>query len=90
MFGSGLPTAEKPTAKKFYLYSHGPDAQAEDSNSWVEYQDYLRKTSILIPLPPFLYRPVPAFLKKTLLLDFPFYQFDESKDGAAAVEEVRQ
>ncbi|KIM44914.1 hypothetical protein M413DRAFT_366213 [Hebeloma cylindrosporum] len=90
MFGSGLPTAEKPTAKKFYLYSHGPNAQAEHSNSWVEYQDYLRTTSILIPFPPFLYRPLPAFLKKTLLLDFPFYQFDELKGGAAAVEEARK
>lgn len=90
MFGSGLPTAEKPTAKRFYLLSHGPNAQAEHSNSWVEYQDYLRKTSILIPFPPFLYRPLPAFLKKTLLLDFPFYQFDELKDGAAAVEDARK
>ncbi|KAF9478271.1 DUF1295-domain-containing protein [Pholiota conissans] len=83
MFGSGLPTAEKPTAKKFYLLSHGPDSDAEDryANAWTEYKAYLHKTSILLPLPPVLYRPLPAILKRTLLLDFPIYQFDESKGG---------
>jgi len=85
MFGSGIPTAEKPTAKKFYLLSHGPNPQV---GAWYNYKTYLQQTSILVPLPPFLYRPIPTFIKKTLLLDFPLYQFDESSDGAAAVEDA--
>lgn len=50
-------------------------------------QAYLARTPILLPLPPFLYRPLPPILKHTLFLDFPFYQFDERVDGSAAVEE---
>jgi len=86
MFGSGIPTAEKPTAKKFYLLSHGADTEEGYSNAWTEYKAYLQKTSILIPLPPFLYQPLPTILKKTVLLDFPIYQFHESSDGTAALE----
>lgn len=50
-------------------------------------QAYLARTSILFPLPPAIYRPLPAALKRTVLLDFPFYQFDGRADGPAAVEE---
>lgn len=89
MFGSGIPTSEKPTAKKFYLLSHGPNAEDRDVNVWAEYKAYLRKTSVLIPIPPGFYRPLPAIIKKTLLLDFPMYQFDEATDGVAAIEESR-
>ncbi|KAF7971277.1 hypothetical protein HWV62_21520 [Athelia sp. TMB] len=90
MFGSGLPTAEKPTAKKYYLLSHGAQAKEEYANAWRQYKVYLKKTSILIPLPPALYRPLPEFVKRTLLLDFPIYRFDEEKDGADAKEEDRR
>ncbi|KAF8972611.1 DUF1295-domain-containing protein [Flammula alnicola] len=86
MFGSGLPTAEKPTAQKFFLLSHGPESEDGHSDAWKEYKSYLQKTSILIPLPPFLYRPLPTILKRTILLDFPMYQFNELTDGMAAVE----
>jgi hypothetical protein len=33
----------------------------------------------LIPIPPALYRPLPKAVKRTILLDFPLYQFDESE-----------
>ena len=89
MFGSGIPTAEKPTAKKFYLMSHGPNAENPSSEAWMQYKAHLRKTSILIPLPPALYNPLPAIVKQTLLLDFPMYRFHEATDGAAAVEEAQ-
>ncbi|KAF5355248.1 hypothetical protein D9758_006003 [Tetrapyrgos nigripes] len=87
MFGSGIPTAEKPTAKRFFLMSCGDDARYP--NAWQNYKEYLRNTSILIPLPPALYRRLPEVIKRTVLLDFSFYQFDEGKDGAAAIEETR-
>ncbi|KAF8899644.1 hypothetical protein CPB84DRAFT_1709593 [Gymnopilus junonius] len=90
MFGSGVPTAEKPTAKRFFILSQGPNAREEHAVAWENYKDHLRKTSILIPLPPFLYGPLPSIIKKTVLLDFPFYQFDESTDGAAALEEAER
>ncbi|KAK1229620.1 hypothetical protein PQX77_007313 [Marasmius sp. AFHP31] len=87
MFASGMPTAEKPQARKFFLMSHGPDSN--NSSAWSNYKEYLRSTSILIPIPPQVYRPLPAVVKRTLLLDLPIYRFDEEKDGAAAIEEVR-
>ncbi|KAJ6591819.1 DUF1295-domain-containing protein [Mycena vulgaris] len=90
MFGSGVPTSAKPQAKRFYLKSHGPTARDEDSVIWEQYKMYLRKTSILIPFPPALYRNLPPILKKTVFLDFPMYQFDEGKDGPPAIEEARK
>ncbi|KAE9400359.1 DUF1295-domain-containing protein [Gymnopus androsaceus JB14] len=89
MFGSGIPTAEKPQAKRYFLMRHGDNAKDENARAWSNYKEYLRKTSILIPIPPIIYKPLPRLLKKTLLLDFPMYQFDEGKDGAAAIEESR-
>ncbi|TRM65212.1 DUF1295-domain-containing protein [Schizophyllum amplum] len=87
MFASGVPTAEKPTGRKFYLMSHGPDASSP--NAWAKYKAHLHRTSVLIPLPPALYRPLPELAKRTLLLDFPMYRFDEKRDGPGAVEEER-
>ncbi|KDQ61633.1 hypothetical protein JAAARDRAFT_31107 [Jaapia argillacea MUCL 33604] len=89
MFASGIPTAEKPQAKKFYLLTHGSNAKDENANAWANYQAYLESTSILFPVPPMVYRRLPPLLKRTLLLDFPMYQFDENIDGSKAVEEER-
>ena len=102
MFLSGLPTAEKPAAKKFFLMSHSPDSSStsgghdrfsnpEPKNDvWDNYKSYLARTSVLIPIPPQIYRPIPEIVKRTLLLDFPFYRFDEKKDGREALEEERK
>ncbi|KAJ7132051.1 DUF1295-domain-containing protein [Mycena epipterygia] len=90
MFGSGVPTSAKPQAKRFYLKSYGPTAREEDSAIWEQYKTYLRRTSILIPIPPALYKNLPPIVKKTVLLDFPMYQFDELKDGPPAIEEARK
>jgi hypothetical protein len=89
LFASGVPTAEKPQARRFYLLSYGPDAREEYRDAWRHYKAYLNRTSILIPIPPVLYRPLPGIIKKTFLLDFGMYHFDEDKDGAAAIEEER-
>ncbi|KAF9054321.1 hypothetical protein BJ165DRAFT_1337417 [Panaeolus papilionaceus] len=85
MFASGIPTAEKPTAKKFYLMSVGSAPQ--DEQAWDRYHAFLNETSILIPLPPALYRPLPTWLKRTLLLDFPIYQFKAPAERGALEEE---
>ena len=85
MFGSGVPTAEKPTAQKFVLMSHGTQAGEGQQEAWNRYREYLNSTSILIPLPPSIYRPLPTIIKRTVLIDFPFYQFREEKEGEAAL-----
>jgi hypothetical protein len=90
MFGSGLPTVEKPAAKKFFLMSNGPNADPALANAWQHYQAYLNNTSILIPIPPSVYRPLPQIIKRTILLDFPIYQFDEDKDGVAILHEFQE
>jgi hypothetical protein len=71
LFFSGIPTAEKPQARRVYV--------SGDANAWAAYRTYLDDTSILIPIPPALYRPLPKVVKRTILLDFRFYQFDESE-----------
>jgi hypothetical protein len=55
-----------------------------DANAWEAYRAYLDDTSILIPIPPALYRPLPKVVKRMILFDFPFYQFDESEAGDGA------
>lgn len=92
LFASGVPTAEKPTAKKFYLqsYSHNPDRESDGGSTWRHYKDYLSSTSLLIPIPPSIYRPLPKWVKTWVLLDLPIYRFDENKDGKKAVEEERE
>jgi hypothetical protein len=69
LFFSGVPTAEKPQARRVYL--------SGDARAWAAYRAYLDETSILIPIPPTLYRPLPKVIKRTILLDFPLYRFDE-------------
>ncbi|KAL1311728.1 hypothetical protein AAFC00_001825 [Neodothiora populina] len=69
MFVSGLNLQERPRAKKIY----------EKGDGWTEYAAYLDKTSILIPFPPQLYRKLPVFVKRSILLEFPLYAFDPAK-----------
>lgn len=71
IFGSGIPTAEKPQAKRIYVLSHKDGASEEESTGWVLYKEYLNQTSILIPIPQTLYRPLPTFVKRYILLDLP-------------------
>jgi hypothetical protein len=79
MFVSGLPLQEVPNAKKRY----------EKSQNWEAYREYLRRTSIIYPLPPAVYAPMPTFLKRTVFLEFPMYVFDPSaEDGRTGSEGV--
>lgn len=96
LFLSGIPTAQKPAAKKYYLQSHEPSnsesfsTPAAKNDTWQKYKDYLVKTSVIIPCPPSIYRPLPGFIKNTLFLDLPMYRFDEETDGKEALEEERK
>ncbi|KZS94436.1 DUF1295-domain-containing protein [Sistotremastrum niveocremeum HHB9708] len=90
MFASGVPTAEKPQAKKFYLMSYGPQEDQNDPSIWQNYKEYLSSTSILVLIPPTIYRAFPTALKRTILFDFPMYQFDEAKDGPKAIDDARK
>ncbi|KAK0203627.1 DUF1295-domain-containing protein [Desarmillaria ectypa] len=85
LFASGIPTAEKPQAKRFFLMSHGPEVESPNQ-AWNNYKAYLNETSILIPIPPAVYKPLPGWLKSSVLLDFPFYRFDEGKDSADVID----
>ncbi|OZJ03894.1 hypothetical protein BZG36_03950 [Bifiguratus adelaidae] len=70
MFASGIPQSEKPSAKKQF-----------NGNNWPAYQEYLAETSILLPFPPALYRPLPVWLKRSLGMDLPMYQFDPASQS---------
>lgn len=90
MFASGIPSAEKPQAKRYYLKAHGPEPDKDHPDAWTEYKAYLNRTSILIPIPQVIYKRLPTFVKRTILFDFPMYQFNEhGEDGKRAREEVQ-
>jgi hypothetical protein len=69
-FLSGLPLQEVPNAKKRY----------QKSQNWEGYSEYLRRTSIFFLIPPVIYAPLPTFIKRTILLEFPIYVFLPSKE----------
>ena len=62
MFMSGVPLLEKPANKR---YGHRED-----------YQEYRRSTSILVLIPPVIYRPLPKFVKTVFLFEWPMYAAD--------------
>ena len=70
MFVSGLTLQEVPNAKRRYQKAH----------NWEGYQEYLKETSILFPIPPAIYTPMPRFLKRTLFLEFPLYVLNPSEE----------
>ena len=69
MFVSGLTLQERPGAKKRY----------EKGVGWPEYEEYLRTTSILFPMPPAVWGNLPVIVKRTIGLEFPMYVFDPAK-----------
>ncbi|OSD01432.1 DUF1295-domain-containing protein [Trametes coccinea BRFM310] len=78
LFGSGVPTAEKPVAQKFHAMSYPADTHpqhAPHSAAWANYQAYRAQTSILLPVPPGLYRALPTWVKRWVLLDLPMYEW---------------
>ncbi|KAG6841081.1 hypothetical protein C0991_001989 [Blastosporella zonata] len=90
MFASGVPSAEKPQAKRYYLKTHGPGPNKQHPDAWPQYKEYLNRTSLLIPIPQTIYRRLPDWIKKTVLLDFSMYRFDDNgEDGRRAKEEAQ-
>jgi protein-S-isoprenylcysteine O-methyltransferase Ste14 len=89
---SGLPLTQKPTGKKFFLMSNGSDADQraiadpDVKTAWPRYKEYVEETSVLIPFPNFIYRRFPEALR-WIFFDFPFYRFNENKDGPKALQE---
>ena len=73
MFVSGLTLQERPGAKKKY------EADGPDGPKWKGYEAWLERTSILIPLPPALYKGLPTVVKRTVLLEWGIYRFDPEK-----------
>jgi hypothetical protein len=68
----------------------GPRDSADGGSTWKNYKTFLERTSILIPIPPAIYKPIPKVIKSTLLFDYPFYKFNAEDDGTKAVEEAEE
>ncbi|KAI0720765.1 hypothetical protein C8T65DRAFT_632746 [Cerioporus squamosus] len=88
LFGSGVPTAEKPAAQKYYQMAY-PDDDSDSGHdyherqpangAWANYQTYRAQTSILVPLPPAVYRALPVWVKRAFLLELPMYEWMPGK-----------
>lgn len=92
MFLSGVPLAEKPSQKKYFIMSHEgtslePYNKQREEDPWRRYKAFRNRTPLLIPMPAFLYKPLPKFVKTYILFDLPLYNFDEHKDGPGAIAE---
>ncbi|KAJ2902464.1 hypothetical protein MKZ38_000593 [Zalerion maritima] len=72
LFVSGLPLSERPGAKKRWEIG---------GETWEGYKRYLGKTSMLMPLPPKVYAPLPTWLKRTILMEWGLYRFDPEVHG---------
>lgn len=95
LFLSGVPTAEKPSQQKYFTASvkgetyepFGQDQPEEDP--WTRMKNYTNRTSLIIPIPPPLYKPLPKFVKTWLLLDFPMFQFKgDGEEGQKVRDEL--
>lgn len=73
LFVSGLTLQERPGAKKKFE-AHGPTG-----DQWLRYKAWLDNTSILIPMPPAVWRRLPVVLKRTVGLEWPIYVFEPEK-----------
>ena len=59
-----------------------------EEDPWERMKAFRNRTSLVFPMPNGLYKRLPKWLKSTVLLDFPFYNFDEAKDGNKAIREA--
>lgn len=85
LFVSGLTLQERPGAKKKFE-KDGPDGAV-----WTQHREWLESTSILIPMPPFLWRALPTVVKRTIGFEWPIYVFEPSKHAdLKSVEERRR
>lgn len=78
LFVSGLTLQERQSAKKKYE-SDGPDGEG-----WLQYKRWTENTSILIPMPPALWRALPQFIKRTVGFEWPMYVFVPEKHADMA------
>lgn len=70
LFLSGLNLQERPGARRRWQSGAG----------WSEYEGYLRRTSILVPMPRRVWEVLPVVVKRTVGLEFPMYVFDTAKE----------
>nr|UOP57090.1 putative duf1295 domain-containing protein [Thecaphora frezii] len=76
---SGVPLAEKPKQQEYFLMSHGPDrvggeglepyGRQRERDPWQRMKAYRARTSLLVPLPNGVYRRMPGWIKRSVLLD---------------------
>jgi len=65
LFLSGLPTAEGASLARYY----------EDAAEGERWEEYRRRTSPVVPMPPALYAQLPAVVKRCLFCEFRFLEY---------------
>lgn len=79
---SGIPLAERPTQEKFWrmkqekveLQPHrGPQTEADP---WLRMVNFRKRTSLLVPIPPMIYAPIPQWIKRAFLFDWKCYEYN--------------
>jgi steroid 5-alpha reductase family enzyme len=84
LFVSGLTLQERPgAAQKFGV--DGPDGP-----TWLRHKAWLDHTSILLPMPPAVWRRLPIAVKRTVGAEWPLYVFDPAKHAKPTQRDDRQ
>lgn len=78
LFVSGLTLQERQSAKKKYE-SDGPDGEG-----WLQFKRWTEQTSILVPMPPALWKALPRAAKGTVGFEWPMYVFIPEKHADMA------
>ncbi|KAK9727572.1 hypothetical protein K7432_001739 [Basidiobolus ranarum] len=63
-FVTGLLHREKPTQQKFY-----------ESPEFSAYRDYLDRTSLIVPIPSFVYIKFPLWVKSVFFFEWPIFRY---------------
>jgi hypothetical protein len=83
MFGSGIPTTEKSTDKRYFILAN-ESSDLSTSRFWnvPGYEDWKEKTPVLVPFIPGVFK---GMSKKIFCCEFSLYSYGnarESEEGA--------
>lgn len=60
--------------------NEGGNGEGDGGKEWHRYSEYLRTTSILIPMPKAVWKRLPVWVKRSMGCEWPMYVFVPERD----------